>query len=58
MSPEELDSQIRAMVRCRLIRRRYMVKNGQGDWYYKITLPGELVFHVLQLLSRLRVLQE
>lgn len=57
MSKEELDEQTRFMIRWRLIRKRYQIVNGRGDWYYKVTLLGELVFHWLHLVAKLKRLE-
>lgn len=56
---EELDQWLKKMVRWHLLSKRYEVRNGEGDWYYKDTILGKFfVMPTLQLLTRLGLLKE
>ncbi len=42
------------MVRWRLIKKRYMAKDGVAGWYYHITWLGKVAQPALWLYSKLR----
>ncbi len=54
LTPEQVDSLLSTLVRWRLVKKRYMAKDGLAGWYYHITWFGMLAQPVLWVYSKLR----
>jgi hypothetical protein len=53
----DIDAWLAKMLRWHLLTRDWAIRNGTGGWEYYNTTLGNLLFRLLELLTKLRILR-